>query len=285
MQQVTLAALMSAAALLLASGARAQSIGSDDFESGLLGSLPACPWLDAGLLDSTLPDPPSPSAIIVATTGGSGSPTQALHILEAIAPSQGIYALVPVSSTYTVAADVRIERYSDNAQGPASDWPMEIGVGKLDGTIDLAYTPQVGIYASSQTQGWRLYAVGASYVSTADVDLELPALVDVWYRVQVDLTVATGAVRSRIWLKATDELVVDRIDTVKGWTPSDGIFDRLMVIDGETSKETTVSNLATVDNVVFEASPPTAPGPLGDLNGDGAVNAADLAILLGNWST
>jgi hypothetical protein len=161
---------------------------------------------------------------------------------------------------------------------------MEIGVGKLDGTIDLAYTPQVGIYASSLTQGWRLYAVGASYLAAADIDLGVPAELNVWYRVQVDLVAATGEVRSQIWNATTNVLLVDHTDFIPQWTPSDGIFDRLMLIDGETTKATTIANLATVDNVVFSSAPPNPPGPLGDLNGDGVVNAADLAILLGNWS-
>lgn len=270
--------------LACTAAASAQSIGSDDFEGGIIGSLPLCPWLDAGLIDPTLPNPPSPSAVILATAGAGGRPTQSLHIVDSIAPSQGIYALVPVSSVYSVGADVRIERFSNNSRSATQDWPMQIGVGKLDGATDLAYTPQVGIYAASLTQGWRLYAVGAGYVATADVDLRIPAELDVWYRVQVDLTAATGEVRSRIWNLDTKTLLTDRVDVIPGWSPSDGIFDRLMVIDGETTPETTIANLATVDNVTFSAAPTIPPGPAGDLNGDGSVNAADLAILLGNWS-
>ncbi|MDZ4828995.1 MAG: hypothetical protein SGJ09_02200 [Phycisphaerae bacterium] len=271
-------------ALAFCSVAGAQSIGTDDFQAAVLGALPACPWRDVGLVDITLPNPPDPSAVVITTTDAFGAMTQALHIVDSIAPSQGIYALVPVSSEYSVAADVRVDRYSDNSRFPAGDWAMEVGIGKLDGTLDLAFTPQVGIYASSLTHGWRLYAVGTSYTASADIDLELPATIGVWYRVQVDLVAATGSVRSRVWNKATDELLVDRIDVVPLWTPADGIFDRLMVLDGETSEATTISNLATVDNVVFNSAPPIPPGPLGDLNGDGAVNAADLAILLGSWT-
>ncbi len=271
-------------ALALSSAASAQSIGTDDFQAAVLGAFPACPWRDVGLVDPTLPNPPDPSAVIISTTDAFGARTQSLHIVDAIAPSQGIYALVPVSSEYSVAADVRIDRYSDNSRSAPQDWAMEVGIGKLDGTLDLAYTPQVGIYAASLTHGWRLYAVGTSYISTADIDLGVPATIGVWYRVQVDLVAATGSVRSRVWNKATDELLVDRVDVVPLWTPADGIFDRLMVLDGETTEATTISNLATVDNVVFNSAPPIPPGPLGDLNGDGAVNAADLAILLGSWT-
>lgn len=277
-------ALSAACLLLVSATASAQSIGSDDFQGGVLGSLPLCPWLDAGLVDITVPNPPNPSAVIIATTDAAGAPTQALHTVDSIAPSQGIYALVPVSSAYSVAADVRIERFSDNSLAPPQDWAMQVGVGKLDGTTDLAFTPQVGIYAAAQTHSWRLYAVGAGYVASLELDLRVPAELNVWYRVQVDLVAASGQIRSRIWNKATDALLVDRTDIVPQWTPADGVFDRLMVIDGELSPKVTVSNLATVDNVVFTAAPPIPPGPAGDINGDGKVDAIDLAILLGNWS-
>ncbi|MDZ4754780.1 MAG: hypothetical protein SGJ11_09815 [Phycisphaerae bacterium] len=272
------------AAFILTTSASAQSIGSDDFQEGVLGSLPLCPWLDIGLVDPTPPNPPSPSAAIVNTTDAFGVRTQGLGIVDSIAPSQGIYALVPVSSAYSVAADIRVDRYSDNSESPTQDWAMQIGVGKLDGTTDLAFTPQVGIYASALTQGWRLYGVGNSYLAVADIDLGVAAELGVWYRVQVDLIAATGQVRSQIWNQASETLLVDRVDGIPGWTPNDGVYDRLMIMDGETSEATTISNLATVDNVVFSSSPPTPPGPTGDLNGDGVVNAADLAILLGNWS-
>ncbi|MFO0875480.1 MAG: hypothetical protein U0575_16135 [Phycisphaerales bacterium] len=280
----TMAIVAAGLAFAASMPAAAQAIGSDDFESSTLGALPSCPWRDAGLLDPELPNPPDPSAIVEVVTGALGRSTNAMRTVDALAPSQGVYALVPVSSTYSLTAEIRVDRYSDNASGFTADWPMQIGVGKLDGTTDLAFTPQVGIYASSMSQGWRLYALGASYGSFLDLDLEVPATVGTWYRVRVDLVAATGVVRSRVWLGASDRLLVDRTDTVPGWAPSDGIFDRVMLIDGELSKGVTVSNLATVDNVVFEAAAPIPPGPLGDLNGDGIVDGADLGLLLANWS-
>ncbi len=280
----TLTPVATAAALALSSLAGAQSIGSDDFEAATLGALPDCPWLDVGLIDPTLPDPPNPSAIVANVAGPSGRSSKALQTVDAIAPTQGLYALVPVSSVYTVVADLRVDRYSDAAAFTTSDWAIQIGVGKLDGSTDLAFTPQVGIYASSLTQGWRLYADGAGSVAFADIDLELPATLGTWYRVEVVLTAATGSVRSRIWDAATDTLLVDRTDVVEGWSPSDGVFDRLMVIDGELSAGVTISNAATVDNVIFNATPATPPGPQGDLNGDGIVDGADLGILLANWT-
>lgn len=271
-------------ALSMCSIASAQSIGSDDFEGATLGAMPDCPWLDVGLIDLTPPNPPTPSSIVQTVTDAFGRTTKALHIVESIAPTQGIYALVPVSSTYSVSADVRIDQYSNNALTFTSDWAMQVGVGKLDGTIDLAGTPQVGIYASSLSQGWRLYAVGASYIAGDDVDLNVAATIGVWYHLQVDLVAATGELRSRIWDKASDTLLVDQTNVVAAWTPADGIFDRLMIIDGELSEGTTIANLATVDNVEFSAAPPIPPGPQGDINGDGVVNGADLGLLLANWT-
>jgi hypothetical protein len=279
-----LSLLVLAAITAVAPSAAAQSIGSDDFEGGAIGSLPLCPWLDVALVDPTPPNPPSPSASVVSTLGPSGRSTQALSTVDAIAPSQGIYALVPVSSVYSVSADVRVDRFSDNPVAPTQDWAMQIGVGKLDGSTDLAFTPQVGIYASAFTQSWRLYAVGNSYLAAADIELGVTVEIGVWYRVQVDLIAATGEARSRVWNAATDTLLVDQTDTIPLWTPADGIFDRLMVMDGEVGGDATISNLATVDNVAFSSAPAKTPGPQGDLNGDLKVDAADLAILLGNWT-
>lgn len=280
----SLSLLALAAIFGVASSAAAQSIGSDDFESGAIGSLPLCPWFDVALIDPTPPNPPSPSASIVSTLGSSGRATQALSIGDAIAPSQGIYALVPVSSVYSVRADVRVDRFSDNPTFSTLDWAMQIGVGKLDGSTDLAFTPQVGIYASAFTQSWRLYAVGNSYISGADIELGVPVEIGVWYRVQVDLAAGTGEARSRIWNAGTGTLLVDQTDVIPLWTPADGIFDRLMLMDGETGGTATISNLAMVDNVEFSSTPAQTPGPQGDLNGDLKVDAADLAILLGNWT-
>lgn len=261
----------------------AQTFSGDDFELGTPGVFANCPWLDVGLVNPDPPNPPIPSATVESVTGSDGDPTLALKTVAAIAQTQGAYALVPVSSVYIVSGDVRVDQFSDNSLFPADDWAMQIGVGKLVGEKDLAFTPQVGIYASALTQGWRLYADG-NLDAFADVDLGASVQLGVWYHVEMTLTVATGQVHSLVQNLATREVVVDRTDTVPDWTPQDGVYDRIMLLDGEISPAVTIPNLAVVDNVAIATQPADPPGPQGDLDGDGDVDGFDLALLLGQWT-
>jgi hypothetical protein len=277
------AALAAVATLCLPSLALGQTFSGDDFELVAPGAFPNCPWLDAGLINLRAPNPPIPSVTVESVAGPGGARTLALRTPPAIAESQGSYLLVPVSSVYTIAADVRIDQFSDNSLSEPSDWAMQIGVGKLDGDTDLAFTPQVGIYAAAKTHGWRLYAAGIA-VGFGDIDLEAVAEVGVWYHVEMEFNATTGLTHSFIRNLATDVVVVDRTDQIEGWTPQDGIFDRLMLIDGELTPETTIPNIAVVDNVTVSTTPTNPPGPLGDLDGDGDVDGADLGTLLSNWT-
>jgi hypothetical protein len=274
---------VAAAALAISAMSAVATPIVEDFEAYARGSFPDCPWLDAGLVDPTPPDPPDPSVTVEGTTNADGRPTQALALVDSIAPSQGIYALIPIGAAYTVSADVRVDRFSDNASNFTSDWPMQVGVGGLIGQTDLAFTPQVGIYASSFSQGWRLFASGAAF-AFEDIDLNAPVVLGQWYHLDMTLTAATGAVHCVITEMPSGTVVADQTDVVKGWTPQDGVFDRVVAFDGELTKGTTVSNLAVIDNLTFETTPPSPPGPNGDLDGDGDVDGADLGILLLNWT-
>jgi hypothetical protein len=276
--------MVAAASLALFTGsAGAQTFAGDDFETVPSSSFPNCPWLDVGLINLERPNPPIPSALVESVVTTRGVHTQALKTIPAIAQTQGAYLLIPVSSVYTVAADVRIDQFSDNSAFETSDWPMQVGVGKLEGDTNLAFTPQVGIYVASRTQGWRFYADGVGE-AFADVDLEAVAEIGVWYHVEMEFNAVTGSAHSQITNLVTDTVVVDRTDQIPGWTPQDGVFDRLMLIDGELTPETTIPNIAVVDNVTIETTPANPPGPQGDLDGDGDVDGADLGLLLANWT-
>src|SRR5205823_5360568 len=98
-------------------------------------------WLDIGAVNPDPPNPPLPSALVVNTTDAFGNPTKALSLVDAIAQSQGIYRVVPLSSVYTSKVDVRIDRYGSVTPDTSttSDWAMEVGVNRLDGTTDPAF--------------------------------------------------------------------------------------------------------------------------------------------------
>src|SRR5215472_7437925 len=108
---VFLAPLLVGALSLAPRAANCAPIGaSDDFSGDAIGSFPAG-WLDVATVDPASPAP-KPSALVVGTTDAHGSPIHALGTLPAIAPSQGIYRVVPLSSAYSSKADVRVDRFS-----------------------------------------------------------------------------------------------------------------------------------------------------------------------------
>lgn len=237
----------------------------EDFESYGLGSFPSPFWQDVGLIDVLPPNPPDPSAIVIDATDAFGNPTQVLSTLDALAPSQGIYHSIDVTDQYFVSADVRIDRFCDVPVSETTDWAMEVGVGQFLTDVDPSITPQVGIYASSFTAGWRLYVVGTD-VAFLDIDLGLPVDLGRWYSVEMDLDAVNGVVTGRIFDTLTGDLLVDQTDVIPDWTPAEGLYDMVNFFDGELSVDNTVSNLAVIDNIYFVPAPSSivllAAGPL-----------------------
>jgi hypothetical protein len=246
---LTLAAVF---ALVSATSAKAGLIGtSEDFESQTVGTFPTG-WLDVGAVNPNPPNPPLPSATVVNTTNAFGNPTKALAIKDAVAQSQGIYRNVPLSSLYTSRADVRIDRYggTTNFTTTVSDWPMAVGINKLVGTTDLAFAPAIEVYASTLTQGWRLFVSTPNL--NGDIDLGVPALVGKWYTVEVDVDVLAATARSFIKDTLSGTVLVNQFTSLTGlgaWNPAvDGAFDIEGFLDGELS-DVTVAGLAVVDNI------------------------------------
>ena len=271
-------ALLAAAVACLVGArlARADIIG-EHFEDQSLGSFPSDGWQDIGAVGPDAAQNPDPSATVESTTDAFGDATQALRTVPAIAPIQGIYRSVPLSPRYVVSADVRIDQLSDNPSIPASEWAMQMGFSHFSEDINPLFWSQVGIYASSLEQGWRVFVAVPNAFS--DIDLGLAVTLGVWYRLQLEIEAATGVIRSRIWDTATGMLLVDDSQVIDGWTAEDGAFDVLTFFDGELSEQATIPNIAFVDHI---CAMPT-PNPVGDLTLDGHVDAADLAILLGSW--
>jgi hypothetical protein len=246
-------ALASIAVILFAlTGANASTI-SDNFESYALGTFPSPTWLDAGVPFAD-PRTPVPSATVVATTDAFGNPTQALQIANTVSNSRGIYAPVAISTQYSLAADIRVDQYSNLPSSTVADWAMQLTFAQT-GTGNFAFIPQAGIYASSLTGGWRLFSQGSVF---ADIDLGVPASVGTWYYVQLSFDVATATFHSVIEDAATGNVLVNRFDIVAGLNASNTQYNSIAFFGGETSTGDTVADVGTVDNVNISA---TAPEP------------------------
>lgn len=223
---------------------------SDNFESYTVGTFPSPTWNDVGTV-FTAPGQTLPSAFVVNTTDAFGNATQALGLRDEVDPSRGIYATVNVSSFYSLAADIRVDRYSVNSDGTASDWAMQLTFAEA-GLDNFAYTTQAGIYASSLTNGWRLFVIGGP---GADIDLGVPATVGTWYHVQLDFDSTTNTFHSVISDVLTGTVLVDEFDTVAGLTTADKQYDSIAFFGGETTPNQTVADLAVVDNINITATP------------------------------
>jgi hypothetical protein len=215
----------------------------DDFQSYALGAFPSPTWSDVGAVfnnGQTLP-----TARVVSTSDAFGVSTQAVAISDQVGSSRGIYAATDLGRFYSLAADIRVDRYSSNAQSTTQDWAMQLtfahsGVGSFDGT------PQAGIYASALTQGWRLFLIGEQSLF-ADIDLGLAATVGTWYRVSLDADALTGAFHTQIFDVLAGTLLLDDTHTLAGWTPGEAHWDSIAFFGGDLSGRP--ANLAVVDNV------------------------------------
>jgi hypothetical protein len=203
------------------------------------------------------PGEPIPSAFVVATTDAFGNPTQALGLANVVSYSRGIYAPVTVAANYSLTADIRVDQYSDHPESPAADWAMELTFAKA-GVANFATTPQVGIYASSLTGGWRLFLIASG--TSADIALGVPATIGTWYQVSGGFNALTDTFHTRILNAATGTVLVDQFNTFSGLTPSDVAYDSIAFFGGEVSLGDTVADQAVVDNVNI-SSTGTVPEP------------------------
>lgn len=229
---------------------------TDDFESYALGAFPSPTWSDVGAVFNN--GQILPSAFVVATTNAFGGATQALAIRDQLGSSRGIYAPTDLARFYSLAADIRVDRFADNSQAAPSDWAMQLTFAH-NGVASYDVTPQAGIYASSLTKSWRLFLIGEKNLG-ADIDLGVLAAVGVWYRVQLDADALTGEFRSRISDVLTGNTLVDNTTVIPNWQPNEAFWDSIAFFGGDLSG--TTANLAVVDNVNISSSgPPAIPEP------------------------
>jgi hypothetical protein len=254
-----LAAGTLAALAILARPAAATGV-VDDFESYVPGAFPSPTWSDAGGL---FPEPPAatlPSAGVIATTDAFGAATQALAINNEVSLVRGIYQAVPLSSQYSLVADIRVDQYSVNAPASATDWAMQLTFANTG--MNLYAAPQAGIYASSLTGDWRLFWIADTTPSGADIPLGIPATVGTWYRVSLDLETANGGYRAVVSDINAGTTLVDLSGSFVGWAPGDGQYDAVAFIGGEGTEGQTVANIGVVDNINVVVQPVPVPAAI-----------------------
>lgn len=241
----------------------------EDFESNMVGSFPVG-WSDVANVDPASTTP-KPSAVVVSTTNAFGNPTRALATLPGFAPSQGIYRSIAPSNSYSMSVDVRVDRFSDfdsNADPVACgcppgavvfDWPMQVGFSQLQGTLDPAKVPTVGLFVGAVSQSWRLFTGTAN--TFGEPDLGVPVVLGTWYGLQLDLDALAGTLHSRITDVATGSTLLDTVTSLSqfgAWDPAvDGQFNIESFLGGELSA-TTTSGLAVVDNINVPIPEPAA---------------------------
>jgi len=255
MRSITIAAI--AAAIAIPAHAAPSGV-ADDFESYAPGAFPSALWLDAGALDpSPLRPATLPSATVALTTDAFGAPTQALSINDEVALISGIYQFIPVSTRYQLSADIRVDRFSNGTGGPAEDFAPQLSFTRA--IRSFFSTPQVGIYASSFTQGWRLYVLDETGpLILQDIDLGAAVALGQWYRVSLAIDTSDGSYRAIVADSAMGTVFVDRSDVIAGWGPGRGQFDSVAFIEGEGSLDTTIGHLGFVDNINVTATPAPA---------------------------
>jgi hypothetical protein len=246
---------LSTALAFAASSAWATGI-VENFESYPVGSFPAPTWQDVGAVDPTPPISPLPSGDVVVTTDAFGNPTQAFSTVSALASSAGIFQDVATSSFYTLHADIRVDQYSDKPASTFEDWAMQLTFAQK--AINFAVTPQVGIYASSFNQGWRLFFIGADSGS-ADIDLGVPAPVGEWFSVGLNLNALTGGYDATIADTLTGAILTHDTGVLPDWTAADNVFDTVAFFKGDLSVGDTIGDVGVVDNINVTASVPEPP--------------------------
>jgi hypothetical protein len=228
----------------------------ENFESYPVGSFPVPTWQDVGTVDPTPPISPLPSGNVVLTTDAFGNPTQAFSTVSALASSAGIFQNVAASSFSTLHADIRVDQYSDKPASTVEDWAMQLTFAQK--AINFSVTPQVGLYASSFNQGWRLFFIGADSGS-ADIDLGVPAPVGEWFSVELSLNALTGGYDATIADTLTGAILTHDTGLLPDWTAADNVFDTVAFFKGDLSVGDTIGDVGVVDNINVTASVPEPP--------------------------
>ena len=237
-----------ASALVVAVSSAHSAVIVDNFEGYAAGTFPSPTWSDVGSVLNN--GQILPTATVVSTTDAFGVATQAVAIRDQVGSSRGIFATTNVGRFYALSADIRVDRYAANSTATTSDWAMQLTFAHA-GVSSFDVTPQAGIYASSLTQGWRLFLIGEIGLG-ADIDLNVAAVLGNWYRVSLDADALTGTFHTRIFDVLNGTQLLDDTQALAGWSPLEANWDSIAFFGGDLTA--TTANQAVVDNVNISSS-------------------------------
>ncbi|MEM7157666.1 MAG: hypothetical protein AAF799_32800 [Myxococcota bacterium] len=230
--------------------ARPQGL-DESFESVLIGEQPGEPWSD---VVSRIDDPSvvSPTAVVIATDDPDGESTQALQLTDAIGTSQGLLAPISDGNRHQVAANVRIDQFSDATTG--TTWPIAVGFTQDDDTGDLNDDPHAVVMVAADGT-WHLQIKNGS-VGANVLDAAIPAAAveeGRWYRVMLEVDADQGSFHALVFDPTTDESLGEHTVFVPGWDIDFGRYDALAFYDGEyDTEDSTQGGQASIDDVLYE---------------------------------
>ncbi|MGJ8637588.1 MAG: hypothetical protein ACSHX5_12155 [Phycisphaerales bacterium] len=242
-----------AALVLLSTSAHAGI--NDDFESYTLGGNPGGIWEDASSY-ITNPTNPGPTNAVISTTDAFGNATQAVQIQDGIGTSGGLIANVGHSNIQRFETDLRLDQ---SGNGSSPNWIAAAGFFQETVQTDFNWMPQAVVYATRNSNRFRLFVQNADGRGGAARDFGLGAhtwSLDTWYRISIEVDTLTGVFETSIIDIETGEILSDVTRTYNGWSSEFGRYDLISVNDGEYgSNPGTIGNMATIDNVNHVPAP------------------------------
>ncbi len=232
------------------SGGEPEGFG-ESFEDVLVGEQPGAPWLD---IVDRIDDPsvPSPTAAVIDTVGADGEPTRALQFQDAIGTSQGIFAEVDPADHHRVTANIRVDQYTDAADGMA--WPIAVGLAQSGMGGDPSDDPHALVTVLADGS-WHLRILnGRSDAPELDMTLLFPEVeLDRWYQVSLEAETATGSFHVELHDPATGDLLGEQVALAPVWDDNYAAYDAIAFFDGEYGvRGGTQGGQATVDDIAYE---------------------------------
>jgi hypothetical protein len=257
---------------IAASLVHAQPI-ADDFESSPVGAFPDLLWED--MLLRAVNTASDPTMTVIETTGPDGEPTRALQSARAHG-TNGFFADVEEAAIHELTMDVRV----DAIPTPNTGWPVGLGFVRYSGAGDINANPQIVLY-SWTTRHWNFFIAPMEGRPALDLRMTGPRYtVGRWYTAWVRLESQTGQIDAEIRDPQTGEVLNSISHQYDGWDPQVDQFSSVVFFDGD-QMTTPAQSQATVDNIVYVATPPC----LADFVMDGELNFFDVSLFLAAFNT
>jgi len=243
---------------------------NDDFQSMLTGPVPSGRWLD---VDDRAGEPTftQATANVILTNDAIGNPTHAIQTDDNVGTS-GVFTTIGTHRFNSMSVDVRIDRFSQGANG----WPIGVGFSGDVGFSDVNENPHAVVYAWPDRR-WRLFiSTGVDNQPGVDLLINTPQFqLGSWYRIQLDVDAETGLFTAKVFDAAQSILLGERTYQHTNW-PQDRGYNAIAFFDGEAA-QATVGGQATLDNLMYLTDGEIC---FADLNGNGQLEFFDVSAFL-----